>query len=326
MRILFKESPIFFSILILLVCSLGTETFFVFHESRKAALISERIEANTRAFMNLAEAVPAPSITNLEEIEINLRDLEIKFDDLLRGLNRNSLASISRPDKPLNGRDVLFDLTEFIAAYRKRAAHSGVRLPDGESFGFSQLIAAGQVPQISNVGRIYQQRLIIGVLLDQLLEAGPREILAVQREEISATRRSTSSTGDNVMLSDFFELDPQIAFRTSGIARTMGFRITFTGHTGALRSFLTRLSALDMALIVDSVEVKPMAKQQRERPAARTVHLPFQVRMVDDGAHQIGISGAEPVPIISDNLSQFTVTMEYLISIDMDQFASVDEN
>ncbi len=324
MKSFFKEYPVFCSFLFFLGCGFCGEIVFAFYKGHEAANTRQRIENSTRALINMAEDVPSPSQINLEALEDNLRDLEDRLDGLLRGWNVDSLSSLADRNKPRTGRDVLFDLTKFIAAYKERASQSGIGLRADESFGFGQLIAAGRGPEPEEIERVYQQRLIIGALLDQLLAAAPREILAVQREEASAPRYRAMSAGDDALAGDLFELEPQMAIRAFGEARTMGFRLVFTGHTSALRIFLTRLSALHIPLLVRGVEVQPIVEQRHGRPSARSGRRPPPMVIAGGEAVRSGIAGQEPVPIVADNLSRFTVTLEYVTDIEVNQFTSLD--
>lgn len=294
MKSFFKEYSVFCSLLLILGCVFCGEIIFAFYKGRESARTMQLIENGTRTLVDMVRAVPSPSQANLEALEDNLHDLENQLDGLLRGWNGDSLSSLADRDKPRTSRDVLFNLTEFIATYKERASQSGIGLRADESFGFGQLIAAGQGPKPEEIERIYQQRLIIGALLNQLLAAAPREILAVQREEISAARYPASSVGKN------------------DLARPMGFRLVFTGHTSALRIFLTRLSALQIPLLVRGVEVRPIVDQRRGRSSARSGRRQPQMVIANGNAGLNGNAGAEPVPIVADNLSRFAVTIEYV--------------
>lgn len=311
MKSFFKEYSVFCSLLLFLCFVFCGEIIFTFYKGREAARTLQLIENGTRALVDMMEAVPSPSQANLEALEDNLHDYEDRLDGLLRKWNGESLSSLADRDKPRTGRDVLFDLTEFIATYKERSSQSGIGLHADESFGFGKIIAAGQGPKPEEIDRIYQQRLIIGALLNQLLAAAPREILSVQREETSAARNPESSVGKN------------------DLARPMGLRLVFTGHTSALRIFLTRLSALRLPLLVRGVEVQPIVDQQRGRSSARSGRRPPPMVIASGKASRIGIGGTEPVPIVADNLSRFAVTFEYVTDIDVNwvshQLASLDE-
>ena len=311
MKSFFKEYPVFCLLLLFLGCGFCGEIIFAFYKGSEAAGTRQRIENGTRDLIKMSEDVPTPSRANLEALEENLRDLEDRLDGLLRGWNGESLSFLADRNKPRTGRDVLFDLTEFIAAYKERASQSGISLRADESFGFGQLIADGRGPEPGEIERVYQQRLIIGALLDQLLAAAPRKILAVQREGAFAVSHPAPSVGEN------------------DVARAMGFRLVFTGHTNALRIFLTRISALHLPLLVRWVEVKPIVVQRSARSSSRSGRRPPPMVIAGGEAVRSGIAGAEPVPIVADNLSHFTVTLEYVTDIDVDrvnqQLASMDE-
>jgi hypothetical protein len=105
-------------------------------------------------------------------------------------------------------------------------------------------------------------------------------------------------------------IDPQVSARAPGYVDTLAFRIVFSGHTNSLRGFMNALAAPDIPLVVRSVEVveggatvpRPGAPAPAPRPAN-----PF-ARSTPTAETPPPNNAA--VPIVAENASVFTVTVE----------------
>jgi hypothetical protein len=164
-----------------------------------------------------------------------------------------------------------------------------------EHFGFSAYSHAG--PESNLIAPVLRQRQIAGYLLESLLTSRLRQLVGVQRarlprvngEAIAATQ---NEDGDLRAGGDVFEIDPRFSIREPGLIEATAFRVTFVGHTAALRGFLNRLAAGGIPVVVRSVEVEPVKETPLPRPAAP--------------------GGADPLAlIVRPGWSRFAVTVEF---------------
>jgi hypothetical protein len=160
---------------------------------------------------------------------------------------------------------------------------------------------------------VHRQKAIADYLLGVLFDARLRELVSVQREP--ARIPGTEGRPDVVEISPpndatFFAVDPRVTARVPGFVNSTGFRITFVGQTGALRDFLNRLAAFEQPVIVRSVEIEPMSEPQRSQGSATSAPSLASLFGNPSTATVGPVTPTGPVPIVSQNLSRFTVTVE----------------
>ncbi len=182
-------------------------------------------------------------------------------------------------------------------------------------------------------------------------ENSPMAILTVQREilpeegvKVDNKRRNVrsrrvvdSQSGDN------FKIDSSITARKSGSLDTIAYKFVFAGHTDVLRRFLNQLKDFDAMLVVRSIDVKPADPGQLEmlKPvpadsgdggaaAPSGIEAIFgaaaanaeQAAQQSDGTAE-GDAAQQPesenaaqqvtrTPVVTDNISEFTVVIEYV--------------
>src|SRR5882724_13223849 len=147
--------------------------------ARRAELLCER---KRREWERLAAANPAPTGENAAVIESEVEQAERTLAEIeARLLGNRAPAGIagegpqSRPPT-----DLFFVLAEFVERFHSRLAELGIACEPNERFGFSAYANAGPDPGL--VPAVRCQRLVTEYLLDALIEAHPRRLLAVERE------------------------------------------------------------------------------------------------------------------------------------------------
>ncbi len=189
------------------------------------------------------------------------------------------------------------ELAGFVEAMRVRARQAGVNIRSDERFGFSSY--AHEAPETAQLAAVFRERLIVQYLLEALLEAQPHQLLSVQRSRpegkagVGVTGNLEPKAGRGAPgadVADYFEIDPRISARVPGLVEAMAFRVTFTGHTDALRTLLTKLVEFELPVVVRAVEVAPA-----ERPPDVLV-----------------TTQTAPAPLVASEWTRFTVTVEFI--------------
>lgn len=312
---LLRNHPLFGGLLVALgviaVAGIGMALKFRSDAGGQSALVeARRAELDAIEFMR-----PFPSSDNAAAIEADLANTQRVLESMrtsLRGSPGSAGAIFSRP--PVSRTDAFFDLARFVERNRERAAAAGVAIRPDERFGFSAYANEGPEPEL--IPLVHRQRAIVDFLLGVLFDARLRELASVQREP--ARLAGHEGRADIVEIapqndSSFFVVDPRVTARVAGFVDSTGFRISFTGQTGALRDFLNRLAGFELPLIVRSVEIEPLAEAPRAQtaaPAAPSLASLFGAPQATSNAAAATPPG--PVPIVSQNLSRFTVTVEFI--------------
>jgi hypothetical protein len=128
-------------------------------------------------------------------------------------------------------------------------------------------------------------------VLHALVEARPRQLLAVRRERpVVGTTGAAKPDGAHP---DYFSPIGKSEIAADGVIGTRAVQIEFSGRTAVLRDLLNRVAEMPLPVLVRGVEVEPMEKEQpRERRA--------------DGAS---------VPVVLPGDSRFLVTLDVVESV-----------
>ncbi len=308
----FKRNPFPAVLVFLTVALLAGEAWLLqkAQQDEKRARVALEQKKQERDW--LARQSPAPSEENRLKIEADLagaREVEAALRSALQGKERDWLAK----PVPAKSIDAYFDLAAFVEKMRTQAARAQVMIKADEHFAFAT--HANEGPEADLLPAVFRQRLVLQRLLDELLAARPRALLAVQREHPVTTAQRTARQNPPVatpgavaapppvslarkgdVAADFFEPDNQLSLRQPGVIGTEAFRLEFTGQTPALRAFLNSLATFKVPLIVRSVTVESL----------NTEAVTTAVAEADSPA------GNAPVPLVAQNLSKFTVVVEYV--------------
>jgi hypothetical protein len=242
--------------------------------------------------------------------------------------------------------DAYFDLATFVEKTRELARKREVDVrSEAARFGFAAFTNEGPVQE--HIEPVFRQRQIAQYLVESLIEARPRSILLIKREHTQSkadreARAAAIANGETPpeMPSeegpDYFTIDPRVSARVPGYIDTIPFRLTFTGQTAALRTFLNQLASFELPVLVREVEVEPATSEEASaqpmaedtptavEPSAAAETAPSVVLSVEAPAGQPAAI-AKPrapvaraprptsaTPIVSKPLSRFTVTVEYV--------------
>ena len=122
-----------------------------------------------------------------------------------------------------------------------------------------------------------------------------------------------------------FSIHPAITAKVPGAINTLAFRLAFTGYTDSLRRLLNDLAKFDLPIVVRSIEV--------DRPSgiSTTTKVPSNNDLdsffgVFDGGSSSDVEDPEEAqkPVISENISIFTVVLEF-IEIALPDQSAVDK-
>lgn len=305
-----KRHPLLSAMLLLLVVGVSTEVWLLQQARQDAQRAQFALEQKKQERDWLARQSPAPSDENQRAIEAELATatkIVAELRTALKGKEGDWLAKPT-PAKPI---DAYFDLANFVEKMRAQAARNQVMVKPDESFSFAS--HANEGPELDLLPAVFRQRLIVQRLLDDLLAARPRALLAVQRERPltaaqRAARHAVAPVGNSTpppasaprkgdVPADFFEPDLRLSLRQPGVVGTEAFRVEFTGQTPALRAFLNSLATFKLPLIVREVTVESLSLVQPPSDPTSGSGEP---------------TDAAPVPLVAQNLSKFTVVVEYV--------------
>ena len=303
----FKHNPLLGVVLVVCAVALAAEGWFLQRERQQARRALAALEQKRQERDWLAGQTPALSIENEQAIARDLahsRQVLAELRPALQGTNETALEAAP----PSQSIDLYFDLATFVEQTRALATRRQVVVRPDERFGFAS--HANEGPGSDLVPTVFRQRLEGQYLVETLIEARPRALLAVQRERpLSATQRarrnqpaqpgavrSAAPAGTGVVAADFFDFEGPMSVRLPGRVDTDAFRLEFSGQTPALRAFLNSLAAFRLPVIVRSVEVEPL--MAGTTPADRAL---------------AGPAAGGLVPLVSQNLSRFAVVVEFIL-------------
>lgn len=266
---------------------------------------------------SLHNADPVPTEENLAAAEKNLAELQAALADIREDLRSDSEMSTSK-----DGVSVMAGIQQYISKFQKQtAAHKNefgeaapIETPDNFAFGFGQYIDEASVPADGpRASLLDKQRQILNYLITQLIQAGPQSIDKVLREILEAQE---GDSGKNA-----FTINPAISARVPGAIDTMAFSITFSGYTDSLREFLNSLASFEWPIVVRSIEVtRPSGSETVVAPPRRdNAANIFDLFAEDDASAgtedsspETGLTAEEQKPVIEENISQFTVILEFI--------------
>jgi hypothetical protein len=303
--------------------------------------IYERATAARRALADLArqraqlqavaDLVPAPTRENATAVEADLARVQRTLSAMQAELTGRGPAAerLRQATVPASRTDAFFDLATFVEKMRTLAKNQNVNIrPEAARLGFAAYTNEG--PETDRVAAVFRQRLVAQYLIESLLEARPRALVVVQREPaLTAAERAVRDAaaggappdGPTAIVPpppegpDFFALDPRASARVPGYLDATGFRIVFTGETAALRTFLNKLAAFELPVLVREVEVDAASAEEvaDSTPAEPAANPAASVVLTVPGAPRpVPTSKAAVEPIVPKQLCRFTVTVEFV--------------
>lgn len=315
-----------------------------FSASRDAA---KRLEQRQVELAGMATLTPPPTRPVATAIEGDLAKAQQALASMQGELKgRGAAADRIRAAKvPTARTDAYFDLATFVEKTREAAKKNEIDVrPEAARLGFAAY--ANEGPVVDHIEPVFRQRQIAQYLLETLIEAKPRAIIAVKRERTvsKAEREALAAAIANGQPApepaggdegpDYFTIDPRVTARAAGYIDTTAFRFVFTGQTAALRMFLNRLASFELPVLVREVEVDPATAEE----AAAAQAVPDESAAVTEAASAAApaasvllalpprsakaapkaAAAARPVrpstatPIVTKTLSKYTVTVEFV--------------
>jgi hypothetical protein len=319
-----RRHPVFTTIMVLFALLIAGEIWYLRLLRGEVAVAERAVHERIAEIEQIQQRKPAPTNENVQAARTDFAQQAEVLATMLRVLN------VTGPDEleffrgePATRPDAWFEVSQFVDRMTKEARKANVQLRPDERFGFSAYTYEG--PEPAYIQSVYRQHRIVEYLLGRLFAARPRALIGVQREEprpLDATPEAAgqpkgptparaASGGASTTMSEIFAIDPQVSARTPGYVDTLAFRVIFSGHTSSLRAFMNALAAPDIPLVVRSVEVREgsrgLAADERDRGQNRPAN-PFQRRTASE--RETTEPSREIVPIVAENASEFTVTIE----------------
>ena len=305
-----KKNLIFTIIIAVCILAFAAGVYMVFDESGKIGQKKQKINAAESQLKSMRFADPAPTQENVEVSAKNVAELEAGLRKIRKDLGRGARITTSA-----DGIGVMAGIQQFISRYQREAVTHTDK--DGESveiivpvdfaFGFEQYLdEATMLDDEELIPVLDKQRQILSYLLDKLYEAEPESIISVEREVLELKAEDSGSAKG-------FAIHPAITARVPGAINTLAFRLAFTGYTDSLRRLLNDLAKFDLPIVVRSIEV--------DRPSgiSTTAKVPANNDLdtffgVFDGGSNSEVKAPEEAqkPVISENISTFTVVLEFI--------------
>lgn len=324
----FRRYPFFASALLVLALVFLAAGWCLYERWTAAHAAEAKVKTLQTELATLTDTTPPPSRETSAQIEADLAHARSALAAMQAELKGHGPAATELQNaKPPGSRPAAyFDLASFVEQAREHAAHRGVAVKADEYFGFASYAHEG--PEMEMVPLVFRQRQVAASLIDALIEARPRQILMVQRERpltkaerearaaaeasgnpVDAAASDSAASSSNANSADFFDLDSRVSARVPGFVDTTAFRLTFTGQSPALRTFLNKLAGFELPLVVRAVEAEPAAADEPGGAAAEEAPAPATPSPSSVIAAPTAVAAK---PIVGKLLTKFTVTVEFI--------------
>ncbi len=344
-----RKSPLFIGALTLCgVLALG-EAALIYERWAALRSAQKKLSERQNELANMASVMPPPSRKIAAEIEEDLARAQAALASMRAELKgRGAIVEKLRTAKaPAARTDAYFDLATYVEKMREVARKNDVAIHlEASRFGFAAY--ANEGPENDRIEPVFRQRQVIQYLTEALLEAKPTALLAIKREptlskaerqardEALAAAMANAQPGVPLDLSgvpeiampdgpDYFKINPQASVKKPGFIETEAYRFIFSGQTAALRTFLNRLAAFEIPVLVREVEVVPAANDEINVERAPAEEQPAEEPAAGEGAASIVLApkaakapaakaprGQTAAPIVTRPISKFTVTVEFV--------------
>jgi hypothetical protein len=329
----FSKYPVFFALLILLIVAfLGMFGYniLLFSQNSDAAKNEERA---SRRFVSALKADPGEE--ELAKAKANIVAIKERLEFLDKDLSRES-TKILAPSPVKEGHQLTVRIMAMVKQWRNEAAQRQIGIPADYFFSFKKYLDAGvKPPADAAVEPLWRQASILDSIMRKLFaskkDESPLTLISVQREilqieldeEIAAAAASgrrgarpartiISNTGDT------FKVDEAISAAKDGNINTIGYRIVFASYSDTMRRFLNELNSYDLMLVVRSIEVKPTvattaAPAKAEEQAEEESFPSFEDADTASSSMADQVKpGVMKDPVVSENLSEFTIVIEFV--------------
>jgi hypothetical protein len=284
-----------------------TGSFLALNESGAIGKAEQEMKSAQANLKNLRFSDPAPSMENVEASAENVAQLQSALNAIREDLQRGDRLSISS-----DGIGVMAGVQQFISDYQRKSSGqvdvnnepAPIFLPQDFAFGFQEYIDEAKPlsdPKSSAV--LDQQRQILSYLMDKLIEAKPTSLVSVEREVLEQVQ--SQQVGKS------FQIDKAISSRVPGAIDSLAFRLSFTGYTDSLRSFLNNLAKFDLPIVVRSIDIQRQGGIKNTATSTNSNNLDSIFGAFGGSDDEEAPKEAQK-PVISENLSTFTVVLEFI--------------
>ncbi len=274
-----------------------------------------RVERQRREQHDLAGIRPPPTRASAEAIADDLTRMRQRVELMETALvgREPAARSAQSGNVPASRTEAYFDLAAFVerAGALARAHHVAIA-SEAAHFGFAEY--ANEAPEVGQITAVFRQRLVASCVVESLLAAMPRALLAIKRERPPPGQ----ARADRSFAADYFSLDRRLSVARPGHLETTAFSVAFTGDTATLRAFLNQLARGEQPILVRSVEVEP--RELGEVLAAANPRLnagwPQSTAssvVLRENRGGADARAAEPTrPVVARTTAKFTVVVEHV--------------
>ncbi len=306
----FKRNPFFYSSLAVLIVGVLMAMWMVQkRQSTLKDLEKGYVEKSNRLDRFLLRK-PSPTGGNLEALNENFTELYEVYEQVLSGLSLNTYDKDRfLGTDPLTRTDAFFEIARYVEDLRKYAVVSNAPVDRSQRFGFSEYTNVG--PEEIDISIVHRQVKVMEFLLQALFDSEVSDFVGIQRENPRSIRSVTSGSVKNSGKGDLFVLDPAESIRTEGVLSSMAFKVTFRSQSLGVRNFINRIIDSSLPFVVCSLAVGSDSDNENRGERGVVADNPFS-----NPAEGDQIIKAAQVPIVSENQSTFSVTIEFLEEIE----------
>ena len=304
-----KRYPILTAILAFCLAAFAAESYFLWSFNRSVSL-ADKDRGSTRTKAENAEKLsPAPSADNRDAAQANAADLKTVLDTVKSTFQD---TPIKITDVPGSGPELLVQIQAYASDLQAKAKDRDIILPNPDfTFGMAMYVGRGvSAPPADKIPDVYTQMKALQYILNHLMDDAKQpnqemKIISVMREDITAVKAAPGifvpGANDNTddEKNEVFTVDPAVTARVPGFVNTLAFQIKFVTYSESLRLLLQDLKQFEMPLVVRSIQVEPAAV---EHAAPGSDAAAAKKSTVSDTAK----------PVVAENLSQFTLVIEYI--------------
>jgi len=328
----FKRYPIFTGLVAVCVLAFAVELFLVFRASSATAKADRALKSAVGTLSTTLSATPAATSDNLQAAQQNLADLQKQLNDIVQTLGQT--GNFSPP--PADAVTLMGDVQHFVDDFNAQAKSKDIVIADPANFTFGMGQYWGPVtpPPPEKIPVVFKQMEVLEYILNKLFAAKPADqqmILESVERENEVVLANPGSNANDQGPKDTFAVPPLVSAKQPGAVDTLAFRFKFIAYTDTLRAFLNELAQFEYPLVVRSVEVQqaPVDAANAASPAAATAvsngNLSLAAVVLPSGDAGTVTPDASATPaapaapagpvrqeVITNNLSEFTVVIEYI--------------
>ena len=314
----FKRNPFFYITLGLLLAVAIGGMLYTSKDVERLDQLKEQYESKNKQLQLFLSRSPAPTKANLAVLDRNYAQLLEEFRKSQASLNLSTFdKDLFFGDQPSDSNDAFFMIAKYVEDTRRLAVSSGVKTVEGSRFGFEQYENVG--PSKEDISRVHRQTKIMEALLQTLFDSGISELVSIKREGPKEAQSQVNGRGDSAANGEIFSLESSSLVRSKTSFDSLAFRLEFKGQSLSMRGFLNRITGSSLPFSVHEVAVRLERESGSDEGRSVVIDNPFLSEESSNAQ-----SNAVQVPIISENESHFSVTLEFLELIDGEVLTEVD--